>query len=204
MQNDANEFLEEAFDETGHEACLSFSVPLTGLGHDLASDREPPMLLSYVRRVSREGMELLVPSLPFVYRYLLTQDFTLRFELNLPCGAIKVEGVPTYDRPLDEGIDDIGYIVTGDQIEIEAIPRQYVRHEKDDTELTRLVGLRIKKMSEGDRRLYDEYVESMETEFPLHVGQIIILPDEEPQPPAVLQRPAIANQHLRLVGSKVA
>lgn len=173
------ELREENLEEMGSDACLSFSIPLANTGADAGGGLEPPMLLSYTREVGPDCLELLVPSLPFLYRYLLNSDFTLRFELNLPCGPISIEGVPTYDKPLAESDTDIGYIVTGGEIEIKGIAPQYMRHEKDSTEMERLIGVRIKKMSDGDRKLYDEYLQSLADECPMLVGQVIILPDDE-------------------------
>lgn len=142
-------------------------------------DAEPPMLLSYTRKITADSLELLVPSLPFLYRYLLTEKFTLRFALNLPSGPVIIEGVPTSDRPLDADDTDIGYIVTGDEVMIEAIPSQYIRHDRDDKEMERIINVRIKQMGAHDRARYDEYLTSLTTEYPLITGPIVILPDED-------------------------
>lgn len=166
------------FEMLGYDSCLSFSIPLAGTGVG-DGPMDPPMLLSYTREVSTDCLELLIPSLPFLYRYLLNSDFTLRFELNLPSGTIRIEGIPTYDKPLAEGDTDIGYIVTGDEVEIKAISPQYMRHEKDSTEMERLIGVRIKSMSERDRALYDKYLNDLTDEQPMFVGQITLLPSEE-------------------------
>ncbi len=182
---------------TRHDVSLSFSIPLLCSDAELSTGHERPVLLSYTRAITGETLELLVPSLPFVYRYLMTSDFTLRFALTLPDATIEIEATPIYDKPLDDGDTDIGYILTGDEIEIEAIPLQYVRHEKDETEMTRLVGVRIKKMRDEDRALYNSYIESLNAEPPLIVGQVTILPDNEeeaPKPAPVLR---LAKKNLR-------
>lgn len=164
---------------TRHDVSLSFSIPLLCPGPEAGAGHERPVLLSYTRAITDETLELLVPSLPFVYRYLMTSDLSLRFTLALPTGSIEIEAIPVYDKPLDDNDTDIGYILTGDEIEIEAIPLQYVRHEKDETEMTRLVGVRIRRMSDADRALYDAFLQSLSVEQPLLIEQVMILPSEE-------------------------
>lgn len=183
--------------ETRHDVSLSFSIPLLCSEAEQAAGHERPVLLSYTRSICDDTIELLVPSLPFVYRYLMTSDFSLRFTLSLPDADIEIEAMPIYDKPLDEGDTDIGYMLTGDEIEIEAIPLQYVRHEKDETEMTRLVGVRIKRMRDADRALYNSFLRGLAEAPPLLAGQITILPDEdveELKPAPVLR---LATKNLR-------
>lgn len=158
--------------------CLPFSVPLAQAGP--CARRDAPVLLSYTRLVGTEEMELLVPSLPFVYRYLLGGDFTLRFTLELPAGPVEVLASPVYDKPLRDDETDIGYIVTGDQVEIKATPRQYERYDRAETEMACLLGVRVKEMSLRDRMLLRKHLEEeAAAEQALHVGQVTILPDED-------------------------
>jgi hypothetical protein len=161
-----------------HDATLSFSIPLIGAEDNRASD-DPPMLVSHTCDVGAGGMALLIPSLPFLYRYLLRPDLTLNFELHLPDGPINVEAVPVYDRPLSDEDMNLGFIVTG-RIEIEATPHQYERHEKAGTGMCCLVGVRIKKLSPADHARYMQYLEMMELERSMMELEesIMILPGE--------------------------
>jgi hypothetical protein len=158
-----------------HDATLSFSIPLTGAETEDAAG-ESPMLVSHTCDVGAEGMALLIPSLPFLYRYLLRPDLTLHFVLHLPDGPINIEAIPTYDRPLADEDMNLGFILTG-RIEIEATPQQYERPEKASAGLC-LVGVRIKKIS--DRARYTQYLEMLELEQSIKEfeGSIMILPCE--------------------------
>ena len=150
-----------------HDASLSFSIALAGTETKGAETNraggDPPMLVSHTRDVGAGGMALLVPSLPFMYRYLLGPDCTLRFTLHLPDAPVQIEAVPVYDRPLNEDDMDLGFIVTG-PIEIESTPRQYERYEKQRADTGCLIGVRIRKMSESDHALYTEYIDILEIE----------------------------------------
>ncbi|HEV2912412.1 MAG TPA: PilZ domain-containing protein [Pyrinomonadaceae bacterium] len=145
-----------------HDASLSYSIVLNG-AETGGAEGDPPVLMSHTRDIGAGGMALLVPSLPFMYRYMLGSDCTLRFTLHLPDGPIHIEAVPVYDRPLNEGDMDLGFIVTG-YIEIESTPRQYERYEKERAESACLIGVRIKKMSESDRAYYSQYIDILEIE----------------------------------------
>ncbi len=161
-----------------HDATLSFSIPLIGAeAYNTAGD--PPMLVSHTCDVGAGGMALLIPSLPFLYRYLLRPDLTLNFVLHLPDGPINIEAVPVYDRPLADEDMNLGFIVTG-RIEIEATPNQYERHEKAGSGLCCLVGVRIKKLSDSDQARYTQYLEMMELERCMMEleGSIMILSGE--------------------------
>lgn len=160
-----------------HDATLSFSISLIGAEPNGAGG-DPPMLVSHTCDVGPGGMALLIPSLPFLYRYLLGPDLTLRFELNLPDGPVSIEALPVYDRPLGYEDMNLGFIVTG-RIEIESTPHQYERPEKAGSGLC-LVGVRIKKMSEGDRARYTQYLKMLEVEQSIMEleGSILILSGE--------------------------
>lgn len=160
-----------------HEACLQFSVPL--VNYEAGARRGAPTLLSYTRMIGTDTLELLVPSLPFAYRYLVDGDFTLRFTLTLPAETVEIVAAPVYDKPLGTGETDMGYIVTGERVEIEAMPPQYERYDRGETEMACLLGVRIKEMSGRDRTLYKNCIEEMLAEEPTLVGQVTILPDDE-------------------------
>jgi hypothetical protein len=166
IQEDTRQFLR-------HDASLSFSIPLIAAESGSSVADAPPLLVSHTSDVGAGGMALLIPSLPFMYRYLLGPDYTLRFTLHLPDGPIQLEAAPIYDRPLQDEDMNLGFIVTG-RIEIEATPRQYERYEKESAEVGCLIGVRIKKMSEHDRALYQEYLDILEIE-----RSIKILTDED-------------------------
>ncbi|HEX8136739.1 MAG TPA: hypothetical protein VF544_04025 [Pyrinomonadaceae bacterium] len=165
MQEDLREF-------TRHDASLSFSIPLIADEAQGMATGEQPQLVSHTRDVCAGGMALLIPSLPFMYRYLLGPDYTLRFTLHLPDGPIRIEAAPIYDRPLKDEDMNLGFAING-RIEIEATPRQYERYEQEGASLGCLIGVRIKQMSERDRTRYQEYLDILEIE-----RSIKILTDE--------------------------
>lgn len=168
LQEDLREF-------TRHDATLSFSIPLLAGEARGTTTSEPPQLVSHTRDVCAGGMALLIPSLPFMYRYLLGPDCTLRFTLHLPDGPIQIEATPVYDRPLQEEDMNLGFAVNG-RIEIEATPLQYERYEREREEIGCLIGVRIRQMSEQDRARYQEYLDILEIE-----RSIKILTDESEQ-----------------------
>jgi hypothetical protein len=160
-----------------HDASLSYSIPLVGVETNGAGS-EPPMLVSHTSDVGAGGMALLVPSLPFMYRYLMSGDCTLRFTLHLPDASIHIEANPVYDRPLNDEDMNLGFIVTG-PIVIESTPGQYERYEKRQPDAACLIGVRIKKMSDSDHALYTEYLDILEIE-----RSIKILTDDSDALPA--------------------
>jgi hypothetical protein len=176
---DLDEMIDEREEDlrefTRHDASLSFSIALIAAeAHGTATD-EPPQLVSHTSDVCAGGMALLIPSLPFMYRYLLSPDYTLSFALHLPDGPVQIEAVPIYDRPLQDDDMNLGFAING-HIEIEAMPRQYERYEKENAGFGCLIGVRIKNMSEHDRALYQEYLDILEFE-----RSIKILTDESEQ-----------------------
>jgi hypothetical protein len=173
-QDELQEFIrqEELRQSIRHDASLSFSIALFGAETGSRMD-EQPLLVSHTSDVGAGGMALLVPSLPFMYRYLLTPDCTLRFTLHLPEEPVQIEATPIYDRPLNEDDMSLGFMVSG-RIEIEATPRQYERYEKQGAEMGCLIGVRIKKMSDTDRERYQQYLDILEIE-----RNITILTDED-------------------------
>ena len=170
-------FIEETGEDlrqyTRLDATLSFSIALNGAGTNGAAD-ETPMLVSHTCDVGAGGMALLIPSLPFLYRYLLNPDCTVRFTLHLPDGPINIEATPVYDRPLSEEDMNLGFIVNG-RIEIEYTPRQYERYEKSGSQFGCLIGVRIKKISDDDLERYMQYLEMIE----LQRSIMILTPEEE-------------------------
>jgi hypothetical protein len=158
---------------TRHDATLSFSIALNGAGTSGAAD-EQPMLVSHTCDVGAGGMALLIPSLPFLYRYLLNPDCTVRFTLHLPDGPINIEATPVYDRPLSDEDMNLGFIVNG-RIEIDHTPRQYERYEKSPSQFGCLIGVRIKKIGDEDLERYMQYLEMME----LQRSIMILTPEEE-------------------------
>lgn len=158
---------------TRHDATLSFSIALNGAGTNGAAD-EQPMLVSHTCDVGAGGMALLIPSLPFLYRYLLNPDCTMRFTLHLPDGPINIEATPVYDRPLSDEDMNLGFIVNG-RIEIEYTPRQYERYEKSTSQFGCLIGVRIKKINDEDLERYMQYLEMIE----LQRSIMILTPEEE-------------------------
>lgn len=174
-----NESQAELRDSLRHDANLSFSIPLVCEPHGQEAG-EQHVLVSHTRDIGDGGLALFVPSLPFAYRYLISSDYTIRFTLDLPSAPVEIEAVPIYDRPVSEDDMDMGFIVSG-PIEIKAIPSQYERYEKDGRELGCLLGVRIKRMSESDRALYQEYLN--ELEFARSIK--ILPPDESDESPNI-------------------
>jgi hypothetical protein len=169
---DIDETCDELREEIRHDATLSFSIALIGADSNGAAD-ETPMLVSHTCDVGAGGMALLIPSLPFLYRYLLNPDCTVRFTLHLPDGPINIEATPVYDRPLNDDDMNLGFIVNG-RIEIEYTPRQYERYEKPVAQFGCLIGVRIKRISDADLERYMQYLEMIELQ-----RSIMILTNED-------------------------
>ena len=163
-----DETREELHQTALHDTQLSYSIPLLGAETSYQGS-DPPTLVSHTSDVGTGGMALLIPSLPFLYRYLLDVDLTLRFTLHLPDGPVHIEATPTYDRPLNDDDLNLGFMVTG-HIEIEATPRQYERYERERAqEMGCLVGVRIKRMSDRDHARYMEYLDMLEIERSIEI-----------------------------------
>jgi hypothetical protein len=92
-----------------------FSIALTS-GHagGAASAGDTHKIVGHTRDLSEGGLGLILPSLPFVYRHLLSPDFKLRFTLDLPSGPVEIEATPTNDRPLNDSDADMHYMLSGE------------------------------------------------------------------------------------------
>jgi PilZ domain-containing protein len=89
-------------------------------------------LMGHTRDASATGLALIMPAIRIGGRYLTGEGRLLRVELELPTGKIEAYAVPT----------------------------RYERLEDNDVEIGYLIGARITKMSDGDRKQFIECLRS--------------------------------------------
>lgn len=137
---------------------LPFKVALNISDVEGDLDEASPALVSYTYNISEGGLGLVVPSLPFVYRYLLHPDHTIELELELPKGPLRIKASLVHDRPIPKDEMFLGYMITGD-VELDAEPESYLPAPQEGVEIAWLIGVTIKEMSDGHR--YREFVDSL-------------------------------------------
>ncbi len=90
-------------------------------------------MAGHLRDISRTGLSLIVPSIRFGNRFLLSGHDPLRVKVELPSGAVNIQVVP----------------VRYDKLEGEPVERQY------------LIGARITQMDDSDREHLVEYIQQL-------------------------------------------
>jgi hypothetical protein len=133
-----------------YTAALNFSAPSSGRACGA------PKIVGHTRDMSEGGLALIVPSLTFAYRHLLSPAFKLRLTLELPSGPVEIEGVPTHDRPLGDSDADMHYMLSGD---LDAVGGAlFYGYGNDPKDSACILGLKITAMSEADRARYGEHL----------------------------------------------
>lgn len=138
------------------DECLPYSVIINPAMSPAAMTGEPHKIVGHTRDLSAGGLAIIVPSLTFAYRHLLSPDFKLRLTLELPSGPVEIEGVPTHDRPLRDSDADMHYMLSG---ELDAVGGAlFYGYGNDPKDSACIVGLKITVMSDGDRARYGEHL----------------------------------------------
>lgn len=138
------------------EECLPYAAALTFSGSPSGRAGDAPRIVGHTRDMSEGGLALIVPSLTFAYRHLLSPDFKLRLTLELPSGPVELEGMPTHDRPLGDSDADMHYMLSG---ELDAIGgARFYGYGDDPKDSACILGLKITAMSEEDRARYCEHL----------------------------------------------
>ena len=116
-----------------HEARLPLSVSLIEPTTSAFSRSYSPAMAGHLRDISRTGISLVVPSIRFGNRFLLSGHDPLRVIVELPGGAVNLQVAPVrYDK-----LDD------------EPGERQY------------LIGARIMQMDDSDRAHLSQYIQQL-------------------------------------------
>jgi hypothetical protein len=116
-----------------HEARLPLSVSLLEPKTPTFNSAYSPAMAGHLRDISRTGLSLVVPSIRFGNRFLLSGHDPLRVKVELPSGAVNIQVVP----------------VRYDKLEGEPVERQY------------LIGARIMQMDDSDREQLVEYIQQL-------------------------------------------
>lgn len=114
------------------EIRLLFSLSM--LDADASASERPLTLLGHTRDVSATGLALVVPRTSINGRDLIRNGRALLIELELPSGAIRLQGVAVRYERLDE---------------------------REEDELGYLVGVRITEISAHARAELDEYLRTL-------------------------------------------
>jgi hypothetical protein len=138
---------------------VSYNVALTSAPALDAAGGDVPKLVGHTRDLSEGGFALIVPSLTFAYRHLLSPDFKLRLTLELPSGPVEIEGVPTNDRPLRDADGDMHYMLSGEFKAAAGL--LFYGYEDNPRDSACILGVRITAMSDDDRALYAEHLRSL-------------------------------------------
>ena len=114
-----------------HDMRLPLSVSL--LDEKTISDPYSPAMPGYLRDISKTGISLIVPSIRFGDRFLLSGHDPLRVRVELPSGAVNIQVAPVrYDRLYEEQSE-----------------RRY------------LIGARIMEMTASDREHLTRYIQQV-------------------------------------------
>ena len=138
---------------------ISYSIPLTSGPALAAAAGEPPELVGHTCDLSEGGLALIVPSLTFAYRHLISPDFKMRLTLELPSGPVEIAALPTHDRPVGDADDDMHYMLGGEAGDVTG--SLFYGYEDNPRDSACILGLRITAMSDGDRALYAEHLRSL-------------------------------------------
>ncbi|MDT4965650.1 MAG: hypothetical protein QOJ64_387 [Acidobacteriota bacterium] len=98
----------------------------------------PSDMSGYLRDISKTGLSLVVPSLRFGNRFLVSGHYPLRVMVELPNGTVDIQVAPVrYDK----------------------------LHEKSDRKY--LIGARIMQMTDSDRRHLSQYIQEVKKSKPV-------------------------------------
>ena len=116
-----------------HDLRLPLSVSLLDAKTKTISDPYSPAMTGYLRDISKTGISLIVPSIRFGNRFLISGHDPLRVRIELPNGAVNIQVAPVrYDRLYEEQSE-----------------RRY------------LIGARIMDMTASDREHLTRYVQQV-------------------------------------------
>ena len=114
------------------QAHLLVSITLPQTQTEIPESLGPGQLIGSTRNVSETGLAIVVPSLRVGTRRITEENCTLNIVLDIyPAGLIDIDAVLVHHQRLDEKEKHDGY----------------------------LIGVRITKMSDGDRNLYLGYLD---------------------------------------------
>ena len=171
MQKKKDSHSPQASEPQQFEAHLAFSVNIDDCGVSGEEKTPPVTLVGYTQSIGEDSLSLIGPFYQFGYCYVMGSNRTLQVTLQLPTGAINIQGFPVrYTKLRDDQISD-GYILTGPDID-----------SFGETEVVCLIEVSIVVMSDSDRAQLSEYLNQL--------GRIeverVVLPSfmETPQRPA--------------------
>lgn len=147
------------------EECLPYTAALNSPAAATPGRAcDAPRIVGHTRDMSEGGLALIVPSLTFAYRHLLSPDFKLRLTLELPTGPVEIEGAPTHDRPLCDSDADMHYMLSG---ELDAVGgARFYGYGDDPKDSACIIGLKITAMSEEDRARYCDHLSLLRAQNP--------------------------------------
>lgn len=116
-----------------HNVRLPLSVSLLDGRTMTVSDPYAPAMAGYLRDISKTGISLVVPSIRFGDRFLLSGHDPLRVRVELPGGAVNIQVSPV----------------------------RYDRLEEEQSERRYLIGARITEMTASDREHLTRYIQQL-------------------------------------------
>jgi hypothetical protein len=116
-----------------HNVRLPLSVSLLDARTMTVSDPYSPAMAGYLRDISKTGLSLVVPSIRFGDRFLLSGHDPLRVRVELPNGAVNIQVAPV----------------------------RYDRLEEEQSERRYLIGARIMEMTASDREHLTRYIQQL-------------------------------------------
>lgn len=126
-------FIRDRRGERRRSVHLPVSVSLINLSAHRNGARGARLVDGHTHDISANGLSLIVPVIRIGENYLTGEDRRLQVRLELPVGPVDIEASPVRYERLEERSDESGY----------------------------LIGVRIRRMSEGDRARYREYLKSL-------------------------------------------
>ena len=112
---------------------LPVTVSLLDLGRNPVVAHRPPAMPGFLHDISKTGLSLVVPSVSFGDRFLIDGYCEMRIMIELPDGAVNIQAVPVRYDKFDEPQNECAY----------------------------LVGARILRMADPDRKSLDHHIQQV-------------------------------------------
>ena len=177
MQKKKDSRSTQASEPQQFEAHLAFSVHIDDA--DLSGEEQTPpvTLVGYTHSIGQDSLSLVGPFYQFGYCYVMGSNRTLQVTLQLPTGAINIQGFPMrYTKVREDQISD-GYMLTGPDMD-----------SFGEAEVICLIEVSIVVMSDSDRAQLSEYLK----QFGLIEVECVALPSFMEAPPRPARAPAYA------------
>lgn len=107
---------------------LPVTISLLDLGKNPVVARLPPAMPGFLRDISKTGLALVVPSVNFGDRFLTDGYCEMRIMVELPNGAVNIQAAPVRYDKFDEPQNDCAYLVGARILRMTELDRKSLAH----------------------------------------------------------------------------